>query len=264
MQIKKKRTAHPTFHRNVREEIQLEANSPKRWGETLLGPSAGCLFKFYGPYLSRLTIAFSGLWGQKYSILGKGWIVRPAVSRNKDKFVDPMSWREGVVAGGWVYGMPRGWGGDTFTISRDSLSDREKRRGEEREEERDPALRGSRNDERARRRFANRKTATRYIGEFTYSLSRSFLPPYIYIHFVLLPSACACATVLEEGILSLSRFWKLREKKKGKLFIFYSTILVIVKIFFSFNPLHPWADQRVFFFFIYLSCFYSVWNIYKL
>lgn len=178
MQIKKKRTAHPTFHRNVREEIQLEANSPKRWGETLLGPSAGCLFKFYGPYLSRLTIAFSGLWGQKYSILGKGWIVRPAVSRNKDKFVDPMPWREGVVAGGWVYGMPRGWGGDTFTISRDSLSDREKRRGEER----DPALRGSRNDERARRRFANRKTATRYIGEFTYSLSRSFLPPYIYIY----------------------------------------------------------------------------------
>lgn len=85
-----------------------------------------------------------------------------------------MPWGEGVVARGWVYGMPRGWGGDTFTISCDSLSDREERR--------DPALRGSRNDERARRRFANRKTATRYIGEFTYSLSRSFLAPYIYIY----------------------------------------------------------------------------------
>lgn len=250
MQIKKKRTAHPTFHRNVREEIQLEANSPKRWGETLLGPSAGCLFKFYGPYLSRLTIAFSGLWGQKYSILGKGWIVRPAVSRNKDKFVDPMSWREGVVAGGWVYGMPRGWGGDTFTISRDSLSDREKRRGEEREEERDPALRGSRNDERARRRFANRKTATRYIGEFTYSLSRSFLPPYIYIHFVLLPSACACATVLEEGILSLSRFWKLR-KKKGSYLFFIRPFLLSLR-FPSRLILSILERINEFFFFIYL------------
>lgn len=264
MQIKKKRTAHPTFHRNVREEIQLEANSPKRWGETLLGPSAGCLFKFYGPYLSRLTIAFSGLWGQKYSILGKGWIVRPAVSRNKDKFVDPMSWREGVVAGGWVYGMPRGWGGDTFTISRDSLSDREKRRGEEREEERNPALRGSRNDERARRRFANRKTATRYISEFTYSLSRSFLPPYIYIYTLRSSSQCVCVCYRSRRGDSFSQPLLKTEKKKGKLFIFYSTILVIVKISFSFNPLHPWADQRVFFFFIYLSCFYSVWNIYKL
>lgn len=249
MQIKKKRTAHPTFHRNVREEIQLEANSPKRWGETLLGPSAGCLFKFYGPYLSRLTIAFSGLWGQKYSILGKGWIVRPAVSRNKDKFVDPMSWREGVVAGGWVYGMPRGWGGDTFTISRDSLSDREKRRGEEREEERDPALRGSRNDERARRRFANRKTATRYIGEFTYSLSRSFLPPYIYIHFVLLPSACACATVLEEGILSLSRFWKLR-KKKGSYLFFIRPFLLSLR--FSSRLILSILERINEFFFFYL------------
>lgn len=252
MQIKKKRTAHPTFHRNVREEIQLEANSPKRWGETLLGPSAGCLFKFYGPYLSRLTIAFSGLWGQKYSILGKGWIVRPAVSRNKDKFVDPMSWREGVVAGGWVYGMPRGWGGDTFTISRDSLSDREKRRGEEREEERDPALRGSRNDERARRRFANRKTATRYISEFTYSLSRSFLPPYIYIYTsFFFPVRVRVLPFSKRGFFLSAASENWEKKKKGSYLFFIRPFLLSLR-FPSRLILSILERINEFFFFIYL------------
>lgn len=159
-----------------------------------------------------------------------------------------MPWGEGVVARGWVYGMPRGWGGDTFTISCDSLSDREERR--------DPALRGSRNDERARRRFANRKTATRYIGEFTYSLSRSFLAPYIYIyiHLVLLSSACGCATtVLEEEILSLSRFWKLRKKREPSYLFFIRSFLRLLtfssRLIFS-------ILERVFLFFC-LSSFHE-------
>lgn len=73
-------------------EDKMEGNSRKRWGETLR-PSAGCLFKFYGPYLPRLTIAFSGLWGQKYSILGKGRIVSRGIKIN--------SWTRCLEGRGW-------------------------------------------------------------------------------------------------------------------------------------------------------------------
>lgn len=172
-----------------------------------------------------------------------------------------MPWGEGVVARGWVYGMPRGWGGDTFTISCDSLSDREERR--------DPALRGSRNDERARRRFANRKTATRYIGEFTYSLSRSFLAPYIYIYIYTPRSSLQCVWVCDYRSRrgdSFSQPLLKTEKKKGtELFIFYSIILAIIEIFFSFNLLDPWADEY-FFFFVYplFTKENFSWNIYEL
>lgn len=171
-----------------------------------------------------------------------------------------MPWGEGVVARGWVYGMPRGWEGDTFTISCDSLSDREERR--------DPALRGSRNDERARRRFANRKTATRYIGEFTYSLSRSFLAPYIYIyiHLVLLSSACGCATtVLEEGILSLSRFWKLRKKREPSYLFFIRSFLRLLT--FSSRLIFSILERTsISFFFVYplFTKENFSWNIYEL
>lgn len=49
---------------------------------------------------------------------------------------------------------------------------------------------------------------------------------YIYIHLVLLSSACGCATtVLEEGILSLSRFWKLRKKREPSYLFFIRSFL---------------------------------------
>lgn len=170
-----------------------------------------------------------------------------------------MPWGEGVVARGWVYGMPRGWGGDTFTISCDSLSDREERR--------DPALRGSRNDERARRRFANRKTATRYIGEFTYSLSRSFLAPYIYIYTPRSSLQCVwvCDYRSRRGDSFSQPLLKTEKKKGTELFIFYSIILAIIEIFFSFNLLDPWADEY-FFFFVYplFTKENFSWNIYEL
>lgn len=170
-----------------------------------------------------------------------------------------MPWGEGVVARGWVYGMPRGWGGDTFTISCDSLSDREERR--------DPALRGSRNDERARRRFANRKTATRYIGEFTYSLSRSFLAPYIYIYTPRSSLQCVwvCDYRSRRGDSFSQPLLKTEKKKGTELFIFYSIILAIIDIFFSFNLLDPWADEY-FFFFVYplFTKENFSWNIYEL
>lgn len=145
--------------------------------------------------------------------------------------------------------MPRGWGGDTFTISCDSLSDREERR--------DPALRGSRNDERARRRFANRKTATRYIGEFTYSLSRSFLAPYIYIYTPRSSLQCVwvCDYRSRRGDSFSQPLLKTEKKKGTELFIFYSIILAIIDIFFSFNLLDPWADE--YFFFFCLSSFHE-------
>lgn len=172
-----------------------------------------------------------------------------------------MPWGEGVVARGWVYGMPRGWGGDTFTISCDSLSDREERR--------DPALRGSRNDERARRRFANRKTATRYIGEFTYSLSRSFLAPYIYIYTPRSSLQCVwvCDYRSRRGDSFSQPLLKTEKKKGTELFIFYSIILAIIDIFFSiFNLLDPWADEYFFFFFVYplFTKENFSWNIYEL
>lgn len=170
-----------------------------------------------------------------------------------------MPWGEGVVARGWVYGMPRGWGGDTFTISCDSLSDREERR--------DPALRGSRNDERARRRFANRKTATRYIGEFTYSLSRSFLAPYIYIYTPRSSLQCVwvCDYRSRRGDSFSQPLLKTEKKKGTELFIFYPIILAIIEIFFSFNLLDPWADEY-FFFFVYplFTKENFSWNIYEL
>lgn len=170
-----------------------------------------------------------------------------------------MPWGEGVVARGWVYGTPRGWGGDTFTISCDSLSDREERR--------DPALRGSRNDERARRRFANRKTATRYIGEFTYSLSRSFLAPYIYIYTPRSSLQCVwvCDYRSRRGDSFSQPLLKTEKKKGTELFIFYPIILAIIEIFFSFNLLDPWADEY-FFFFVYplFTKENFSWNIYEL
>ena len=64
------------------------------------------------PIFVAINHRVSGLMGQKYSILVAGRIIRPAVSRNKDKFVDVDE--RGKVPQGWIYGIPRQW----WTLSR--------------------------------------------------------------------------------------------------------------------------------------------------
>lgn len=69
----------------------------------------GCLFKFYGPYLSQLSIAFPGLWARRYSISSE----ELDVSWNKDIFPGPKRWSDN---GGVSLWHRIGVVVDTFTI----------------------------------------------------------------------------------------------------------------------------------------------------
>lgn len=123
-----------------------------------------CLFKFYGPYLSQLSMMFSGLWprnipywseGREFSRLRATW--------NKDKFGDLQERRASL----WHL---RGHFHD--------LSDSRRRSAEEAcDEEGISLLRGSPN-EKARTWiwFANRKRPLRYLPFFSSFL---FLSPWL-------------------------------------------------------------------------------------
>lgn len=89
---------------------------------------------------------------------------------------------------------------------------------------------------------------------------------YIYIHLVLLSSACECATtVLEEGILSLSRFWKLRKKREPSYLFFIRSFLRLLT--FSSRLIFSILERTsIFFFFVYplFTKENFSWNIYEL
>lgn len=74
---------------------------------------------------------------------------------------------------------------------------------------------------------------------------------YIYIHLVLLSSACGCATtVLEEGILSLSRFWKLRKKRELSYLFFIRSFLRLLT--FSSRLIFSILERTSIFFFLFI------------